>query len=115
LPNGTTHFENSEIFDVGPSGRLRLGGNRSDAWLVLHTLHAVSTLLFDRPAFENVIYLGHILDAKGGRNSLVYGLVCTALQPRRFPPKHVGEVVRQFILTVWNTYAFFVTYANVDG
>ena len=35
--------------------------------------------------------------------------------PRRFAPDHVGEVMRQFLLTLWNTYAFFVTYANLDG
>src|SRR4029078_7532224 len=34
---------------------------------------------------------------------------------RRFAPEHVGEVLRQFLLTLWNTYSFFVTYANLDG
>ncbi len=35
--------------------------------------------------------------------------------PRRFAPEHVGEMLRQFMLTLWNTYGFFVTYANLDG
>jgi isoleucyl-tRNA synthetase len=94
-------------------------------------------LLFDRPAFKNVICLGILLGMDGRRMSksrgtgvdpfaLVdqYGADATrwymyASAPpynsRRFAPEHVGEMLRQFILTLWNTYSFFVTYANLDG
>ena len=89
------------------------------------------------PAFENVICLGHILDIKGEKMSKSRGNVVDPWQlldeygadatrwymyasappynPRRFAPDQVGEVLRQFMLTLWNTYAFFVTYANLDG
>jgi isoleucyl-tRNA synthetase len=102
-----------------------------------YTLHAVSTLLFDRPAFKNVICLGHILDGDGQKMSKSRGNVVdpwsviaehgsdalrwylfTASPPggsRRFSNALVGESLRKFMLTLWNTYAFFVTYANLDG
>ena len=100
-----------------------------------YTLHAVSTLLFDRPAFKNVICLGHILAADGSKMSKSKGNVVdpwdvfarhgadatrwymyTASPPgnsRRFSVDLVGEVVRRFLNTLWNTYSFFVTYANL--
>ncbi|HEY3228483.1 MAG TPA: isoleucine--tRNA ligase, partial [Roseiflexaceae bacterium] len=102
-----------------------------------YTLHALATLLFDRPAFKNVICLGHILDAEGQKMSKSRGNVVDpwsvinehgsdALRwylftasppgsPRRFSTGLVGESLRKFLLTLWNTYAFFVTYANLDG
>jgi len=102
-----------------------------------YTLHAVSTMLNDAPAFKNVICLGHILDKNGEKMSKSKGNIvepwsvldlhgsdalrwylytCTAPgNPRRFSEELVGESVRQFLLTLWNTYGFFVTYANLDG
>ena len=101
-----------------------------------YTLHAVSTLLFDRPAFKNVICLGHILAEDGSKMSKSKGNVVnpwavfkehgadatrwymyTASPPgnsRRFSSGLVGEVVRRFMNTLWNTYSFFVTYANLS-
>ncbi|RLT44819.1 MAG: isoleucine--tRNA ligase [Chloroflexi bacterium] len=101
-----------------------------------YTLHAVSTLLFDRPAFKNVICLGHILAEDGSKMSKSKGNVVnpwavfkehgadatrwymyTASPPgnsRRFSAALVGEVVRRFMNTLWNTYSFFVTYANLS-
>ncbi|MCL4832922.1 MAG: isoleucine--tRNA ligase [Caldilineaceae bacterium] len=101
-----------------------------------YTLHAVSTLLFDRPAFKNVICLGHILAEDGSKMSKTKGNVVnpwevfkehgadatrwymyTAGPPgnsRRFSNALVGEVVRRFLNTLWNTYSFFVTYANLS-
>ena len=101
-----------------------------------YTLHAVSTLLFDRPAFKNVICLGHILAEDGSKMSKSKGNVVnpwavfkehgadatrwymyTAGPPgnsRRFSNALVGEVVRRFLNTLWNTYSFFVTYANLS-
>ena len=95
-----------------------------------------STLLFDRPAYKNVICLGHILAEDGSKMSKSRGNVVspwevmnthgadatrwymyTASPPgnsRRFSVNLVGETVRKFLNTLWNTYSFFVTYANLS-
>ncbi|GIV95921.1 MAG: isoleucine--tRNA ligase [Herpetosiphonaceae bacterium] len=129
-------FENQEIFEVaGQADFISEAIDQTRGWF--YTLHAVSTLLFDRSAFKNVICLGHILDINGEKMSKSRGNVVDPWQlldnygadatrwymyasappynPRRFAPEHVGEMLRQFMLTLWNTYAFFVTYANLDG
>ncbi len=101
-----------------------------------YSLHATSTLLFGRPAFKHVICLGHILDEKGLKMSKSKGNIVsldTAMEhgadalrwymytcttpgnPRRFSSNLVSESVRKFLLTLWNTYSFFVTYANLDN
>ncbi len=101
-----------------------------------YSLHAISTLLFDRPCFRNVICLGHILDAKGEKMSKAKGNVvepqavidkygadalrwyCLTASPpgnvRRFDEKSISEISRRFLMTLWNVYSFFVTYANID-
>ena len=101
------------------------------------TLHAISTMLFERVAFKNVICLGHILDDDGKKMSKSKGNIVdpwsildthgadafrwyffTAGPPgdsRRFSSDLVAEVVKKFWSTLWNTYSFFVTYANIDG
>ncbi|MDO8635068.1 MAG: isoleucine--tRNA ligase [Dehalococcoidia bacterium] len=101
-----------------------------------YTLHALSTLVKGEPCYKNVICLGLILDAKGEKMSKARGNVVdpwkvikergadalrwymlTASSPgnvRRFDPNQVTEVQRQFLLTLWNTYSFFVTYALID-
>jgi isoleucyl-tRNA synthetase len=129
-------FENQELFKVaGQADYISEAIDQTRGWF--YTLHAVSTLLFDRPAFKNVICLGHILDAKGEKMSKSRGNVVNPFElvdqfgadavrwymfasappynPRRFGPEQVGEMLRQFMLTLWNTYSFFVTYANLDG
>lgn len=129
-------FENRELFEVaGQADFISEAIDQTRGWF--YTLHAVSTLLFDRPAFKNVICLGHILDAKGEKMSKSRGNVVNPFDlieqfgadavrwymfasappynPRRFGPELVNEMLRQFILTLWNTYSFFVTYANLDG
>ncbi len=100
-----------------------------------YTLHAVSTLLFDRPAFKNVICLGHILAEDGSKMSKSRGNVVNPWQvfaehgadatrwymytagppgnARRFSGNLVAEVKRRFLNTLWNTYSFFVVYANL--
>jgi len=102
-----------------------------------YSLHAISTLLFDRPAYKNVICLGHILAEDGSKMSKSKGNVVnpwevfkvhgadatrwnmyTASPPgnsRRFSINLVGETVRKFLNTLWNTYSFFVTYANLSS
>jgi isoleucyl-tRNA synthetase len=129
-------FENQELFEVaGQADYISEAIDQTRGWF--YTLHAVSTLLFDRPAFKNVICLGHILDTKGEKMSKSRGNVVNPFElvdqfgadavrwymyasappynPRRFGPEQVGEMLRQFMLTLWNTYSFFVTYANLDG
>ncbi len=129
-------FESQELFAfAGQADFISEAIDQTRGWF--YTLHAVSTLLFDRPAFKNVICLGHILDGKGekmskSRGNIVdpwevlntYGADATRwymyaagppYNPRRFSLDLVSEMLRQFMLTLWNTYAFFVTYANLDG
>ncbi|WP_298815230.1 isoleucine--tRNA ligase [Chloroflexus sp.] len=128
-------FEHREIFEMAhPADYICEAVDQTRGWF--YTLHAVSTLLFDRPAFKNVICLGHILDEHGIKMSKSKGNVIepeevisaygvdalrwylfTAAPPgnaRRFSMALVSESMRKFLLTLWNTYAFFVTYANLD-
>ncbi|HHV05028.1 MAG TPA: isoleucine--tRNA ligase [Anaerolineaceae bacterium] len=102
-----------------------------------YSLLAISTLVFDSTCYENVICYGHILDGEGKKMSKHVGNVVnpwdvinkhgadatrwymyTASPPansRNFSIELVGEVLRTFTLTLWNTYSFFVTYANLDN
>ncbi|HXQ89065.1 MAG TPA: DUF5915 domain-containing protein, partial [Solirubrobacterales bacterium] len=102
-----------------------------------YTLLAESTLLFDTSSFRNCVCLGLILDPEGQKMSKSRGNVVdpwevighhgadafrwyyfTAQQPwagYRFSVDTVGESVRQFLLTLWNTYSFWVLYANAEG
>jgi isoleucyl-tRNA synthetase len=102
-----------------------------------YSLLAVSTLLFDRSSYRNVLCLGLILDEQGRKMSKSLGnyvepqhvidrygadayrwYLFTSKQPwdgYRFSLKAIGEAVRQFLLQLWNTYAFYVLYANANG
>nr|MCU0493434.1 DUF5915 domain-containing protein [Chloroflexaceae bacterium] len=129
-------FENQQVFEAAhPADYICEAVDQTRGWF--YTLHAVSTLLFDRPAFNNVICLGHILDEQGQKMSKSRGNTIApetvfkthgvdALRwylfvsgppgnPKRFSLNLVGEKVREFMLTLWNTYGFFVNYANLDG
>lgn len=101
-----------------------------------YSLHAISTMLFDEVSYKNVICLGHILDGEGLKMSKSKGNIVDPWdvlnthgadamrwymytssppgEPRRFSVNLVGEVVTKFWSTLWNTYSFFVTYANLD-
>ena len=101
-----------------------------------YSLHAIATLLYDSPAFKNVICLGHLVDEKGKKMSKSVGNVVepmavfdqygadavrwymfTASDPgdtKRFSERLVGEAMRGFLNTLWNVYSFFVLYANLD-
>ena len=128
-------FENVETFkEQFPGDFICEAVDQTRGWF--YTLHAISTLVFDSNSFKNVICLGLILDKDGQKMSKSKGNVVepwdvlkehgadalrwylyTASPPgqeRRFSPDLVGEVVRNFTLTLWNTYSFFVTYANLD-
>ncbi len=130
-------FENKELFDseLKQADYISEAVDQTRGWF--YSLHAISTLLFGRPCFENVICLGHILDAKGEKMSKARGNVVKprdvidkygadalrwyfftaspAGNVRRFDEKIVAEVARRFLGTLWNVYSFFVTYANIDG
>ena len=102
-----------------------------------YSLLAVSTMLFGESSYRTCLVLGHILDAEGKKMSKSLGNVIdpwdlfekqgadalrwalyTATSPgntRRFSEEQVDEAVRKYLLTLWNTYSFFVTYARIDG
>jgi len=102
-----------------------------------YSLHALAVLLQGKPSYKNVICLGLILDEQGEKMSKTKGNIVepwsvinahgadalrwyllTAVPPgnaRRFSQDLVEESVRKFLLTLWNTYSFFVTYALLDG
>lgn len=129
-------FNNSEEFqNQFPADYICEAVDQTRGWF--YSLHAISTLLFEKICFKNVICLGLVLDGDGYKMSKSRGNVVdpwevlnehgadamrwylyTASPPgqeRRFSSDLVSEVVRNFTLTLWNTYSFFVTYANLDG
>jgi len=129
-------FENRDMFEEQfPADFICEAVDQTRGWF--YSLHAISTLLFNKPCYKNCVCLGLILDAKGEKMSKSKGNVVdpwmvldahgadalrwylyTATPPgndRRFSVELVGEVVRTFMLTLWNVYSFFVTYANIDG
>jgi isoleucyl-tRNA synthetase len=128
-------FENKDTFEkFFPADYVCEAVDQTRGWF--YTLHALSTLLFDKPCYRNVICLGHILDAKGekmskskgnvvepakvldkqGADALRWYLLTSspAGSPRRFSAELVAETQRKFLSTLWNTYSFFVLYANID-
>jgi isoleucyl-tRNA synthetase len=128
-------FENKDKFESQfPADYIAEAVDQTRGWF--YTLHAISTLLFDKPSFKNVICLGLVVDANGqkmskSRNNFIEPwdvlnesgadafrwYFYTSGPPnaeRRFAPSMVTEVVKNFTLTLWNVYSFFVTYANLD-
>jgi isoleucyl-tRNA synthetase len=102
-----------------------------------YSLHAIAVMLFETVAYKNVISLGHILDENGQKMSKSRGNTVDPWavldqsgadafrwylytsgppgEPRRFSESLVNDVIKKFWSTLWNTYSFFVTYANIDG
>ncbi|MFZ5924146.1 MAG: isoleucine--tRNA ligase [Bacillota bacterium] len=128
-------FENKEEFERNfPADFISEAIDQTRGWF--YTLLVISTLLFDKPSFENVLVLGHILDAEGQKMSKRKGNVVDTWEvfntygadafrwylytvnppwnPTRFYMEAVGESRRRFLSTLWNVYAFYVLYANVD-
>jgi len=129
-------YENQEQWkDQYPADYICEAVDQTRGWF--YSLHAISSLLMDSVAFKNVICLGHILDKNGQKMSKsrpetfvepwdilgTYGAdafrwyMYTAGppgEPKRFAPELVDQMFRSFWLTLWNTYSFFVTYANLD-
>jgi len=128
-------FENREKFEENyPADFISEAIDQTRGWF--YTLLAISTLLFDEPAFKNCIVLGHVNDKDGQKMSKHKGNVIdpwTVLNkqgadavrwyfytgsapwlPSRFYEEAVSESQRKFLGTLWNTYAFYVLYANID-
>jgi isoleucyl-tRNA synthetase len=130
-------FENKELFDkdIKQADYICEGVDQTRGWF--YSLHAISTLLFDRPCYKNCICLELVLDAKGEKMSKSKGNVvkpmdvvklhgadalrwyCYTSAPpgsvRRFDTKMVADITRSVMLTLWNVYSFFVMYANIDN
>ncbi len=129
-------FENTELFEQRfPADYICEAIDQTRGWF--YTLLAESVLLFDTSSYRNVVCLGLILDPEGQKMSKSRGNVVdpwevisrhgadafrwyylVSQQPwagYRFSVETVGEAVRQFLLTVWNTYSFWVLYANTEG
>lgn len=129
-------FENKEKFEQQhPADYICEAVDQTRGWF--YSLHAIASMVFEDVAYKNVICLGLILDenkqkmskSKGntvdpwsvldqhGADAFRWYLYTAAPpgEPRPFSANLVGEVVKKFWLTLWNTYSFFVTYANIDG
>ena len=129
-------FENKEIFEKNfPAQFISEAVDQTRGWF--YTLEAISTLLFDRNPFENCIVMGLVQDKDGIKMSKHIGNVISPWDvldkqgadavrwyfyasaapwlPSRFSHEAVSELQRKYMGTLWNTYAFFVLYANIDN
>ena len=128
-------FENQDLFkEQFPADFISEAVDQTRGWF--YSLHAISTLIFNEPAYKNVIVLGHVQDENGQKMSKSKGNAVDPFDalneygadairwyfyvnsapwlPNRFHGKAVVEGQRKFMGTLWNTYAFFVLYANID-
>ena len=138
MPYAQLHypFENSELFKAKfPADFIAEGVDQTRGWFF--TLHAIAAMLFDSVAFKNVVSNGLVLDKNGNKMSKRLGngvdpfetiakygpdatrwYMITNSQPwdnLKFDSEGIGEVQRKFFGTLYNTYAFFALYANIDG
>ena len=128
-------FENKEVFEQQfPADFISEAVDQTRGWF--YSLLAESTLLFNKAPYENVIVLGHVQDENGQKMSKSKGNAVDPFEaletygadairwyfyinsapwlPNRFHGKVVQEGQSKFMGTLWNTYAFFVLYANID-
>lgn len=129
-------FENEDLFKQQfPAKFISEAVDQTRGWF--YSLMAISTLLFNKSPYENVIVLGHVQDENGQKMSKSKGNAVDPMEaltqhgadairwyfyensapwlPNRFHDKAVTEGQRKFMGTIWNTYAFFVLYANIDN
>lgn len=138
MPYAQLHypFENKQEFeDNFPANFIAEGLDQTRGWF--YTLHVLASILFDKPAFKNVIVNGILLAADGEKLSkrkknypdpnmlfdtkgvdstrmFLYTSTAALAEDVRFSEKHVEEIVKKFTLPLWNSYSFFVTYATID-
>jgi len=128
-------FENKELFEQQfPADFISEAVDQTRGWF--YSLLAISTLIFNKAPYKNVIVLGHVQDKDGQKMSKSKGNAVDPFEsleqygadairwyfyvnsapwlPNRFQGKAVQEGQRKFMGTLWNTYAFFVLYANID-
>ena len=128
-------FENKELFESQfPAQFISEAVDQTRGWF--YSLMAESTLLFNKSPFENVIVMGHVQDENGQKMSKSKGNAVDPFDalasygadairwyfyigsapwlPKQFHGKAVVEVQRRFLGTLWNTYAFFILYAEID-
>ena len=129
-------FENKELFEKNyPAQFISEAVDQTRGWF--YTLMAISTLIFDMAPFQNCIVMGHVQDKNGQKMSKHKGNVVDPWSvlnkqgadavrwyfytnsapwlPSRFYDEAVSEGQRKFMGTLWNTYAFYVLYANIDN
>ncbi len=129
-------FENKELFEQQfPAKFISEAVDQTRGWF--YSLMAESTLLFHKSPYENVIVMGHVQDENGQKMSKSKGNAVDPFEalekygadanrwyfytvsapwiPKRYSGKAVMEGQRKFMSTLWNSYAFFVLYANIDG
>ncbi len=129
-------FENKELFETQfPADFISEGVDQTRGWF--YSLMAISTLIFDCAPYKNVLVLGHVLDKDGQKMSKSKGNAVDPFEaletygadairwyfysnsapwlPNRFFGDAVVEGQRKFMGTLWNTYAFYALYANIDG
>ncbi len=138
MPYAQLHypFENKDDFEKNfPANFIAEGVDQTRGWF--YTLHVLATILFDKPAFKNVIVNGILLAADGEKLSkrkknypdpselfeekgvdtlrmFLYNSTTPLAEDTRFSEQNVDELLKKFTITLWNTYSFFVTYANID-
>jgi len=129
-------FENRDLFEKQfPASFISEAVDQTRGWF--YSLHAEATLLFNRPAFKNVIVMGLVLDEDGNKMSKSKGNAVDPMEslntygadairwyfytasapwlPKKFSGKAVKEGQSKFLGTLWNTYAFYTMYADIDS
>ncbi|GGK20254.1 isoleucine--tRNA ligase [Deinococcus malanensis] len=129
-------FENRELFEQGgfPADYISEAIDQTRGWF--NSLHQIGTMVFDSVAYKSVICAGHFLDEKGQKMSKSKGNILDPWEvfntygadaarwytyvsappelSRRVGLNVIGEAFRSYFMTLWNTYSFFVLYANLD-
>ena len=129
-------FENKDLFEKQfPASFISEAVDQTRGWF--YSLHAEATLLFNKPAFKNVIVMGLVLDKDGNKMSKSKGNAVDPMDalntygadairwyfytnsapwlPKKFSGEAVKEGQRKFLGTLWNTYAFYTLYADIDS
>jgi isoleucyl-tRNA synthetase len=129
-------FENREVFEASfPADFICEGVDQTRGWF--YSLHALATLLFERPAYRHVVVNGHINDKQGRKMSKSLGNTVDPWKvmdehgadplrwyllagsspwlPKSFDPDAVAEISRKLFGTLWPSYNFFALYAGIDG